>query len=206
MNKNGSISQRWKHGYSQEPLYAVWKTMLARCYNPKHNRYALYGGRGITVTEEWFEYPAFRKWATGSGYKLGLQIDRINPDGAYEPANTRWTTPKDQQRNRRNNRLETYQGRTMTLAEWAEQKECVVPYKVLWERLKDGWKFHQALTTPLRRTGGYRMISAFGEEKSISEWCADPRCGGATLATIWKRLNSGWSPERAIATPTRKTV
>lgn len=206
VNKDGSISRRWKHGYSHEPLYTVWKTMLARCYNPKHNRFPLYGGRGISVCSEWHEYPAFRRWALDSGYGVLLQIDRIDTNGDYEPSNCRWALPKNQQRNRRNNRLVTYKNQTLSLAEWADQKECTVSYKVLWERLANGWTFEQALTKPQRRQKGYRLIQAFGEEKSLSEWCEDPRCGGAQLRTVWKRLNDGWAPEKAIVTPTRPAL
>ena len=188
---------------TKEPLYAVWGTMKARCENPKHNRYHIYGGRGITVCDEWHDYLTFRKWATKAGYRSGLQIERVNTDGNYEPSNCEWRSAKDQQRNRRNNRIITYKGVSKSLAEWADDPRCTVPYKTLWERLEDGWEFEDALTRPQRRQGGYRLISAWNEEKSVTEWLADPRCPGLKHQTLWKRINDGWPSERAISTPTR---
>lgn len=188
---------------SRHPLYPVWKTMIARCENPGHNRYHRYGGRGITVCAEWRDFDEFARWASKSGYRKGLQIDRINTDGNYEPSNCRWATSRDQNRNRSNNRLVTYSGVTKTLAEWADDPRSEVPYSVLWERMKDGWDFEDALTTPQRRKNGYRVIAAFGEEKSITEWTTDERCPDVPLSTMWKRINDGWSPERAISVPVR---
>jgi hypothetical protein len=188
---------------TSEPLYAVWSVMHARCENPKHNRYHVYGGRGISVCSQWADYLEFRRWASKSGYRRGLQIDRRNTGGNYSPENCHWTSPKHQQRNRRNNRLVTYAGVTKTLADWADDPRCVVPYKMLWERLQDGWDFDRALTQPQRRDGGYRLIIAWGEEKSITEWLADPRCPGLKHQTLWQRINIGWPPERAISMATR---
>ena len=74
---------------------------------------------------------------------------------------------------------------------------------MLWERLEDGWEFGKALTTPQRRKGGYRMIEAFGESKSVTEWVSDPRCS-VKLSTLWKRINDGWPAERAITTAVRR--
>ena len=189
---------------TSHPLYPVWNQMKARCYNPKSNRYHNYGGRGIEVCWEWRnDFWAFEKWANRSGWRKGYQIDRINTDGNYEPDNCRWVTPKDNNRNRRNNRLVTYLGVTKTLSEWADDDRSQVSYKVLWERMQDGWKFEKALLTPMRRKNGYRVIRAWEEEKSITEWVEDPRCPGVNIKTLWKRINDGWVPERAISTPPR---
>lgn len=188
---------------TSEPLYAVWNTMRARCENPKHNRYHVYGGRGITVCDEWRDFTRFRSWASRSGYRRGLQIDRVNTDGHYEPSNCEWRSPRDQQRNRRNNRIVTFAGVSKPLAAWADDPRCTVPYKVLWERLEDGWEFERALITSQRRKDGWRLIEAFGESKSVAEWVNDPRCPGLKLQTLWKRINDGWPSERAITTSIR---
>jgi hypothetical protein len=189
---------------TSEPLHAVWRAMLARCENPKQNRYHHYGGRGITVCPEWHDYTRFRSWASRTGYRKGLQLDRLDNDGNYAPSNCAWRSPKDQQRNRRNNRIITFQGVSKPLAEWADDPRCVVAYKVLWERLEDGWDFAAALTTPQRRKGGYRLIEAFGESKSVTEWVNDPRCQAGSVKTLWNRVNLGWPPERAITAPVRR--
>jgi hypothetical protein len=83
-------------------LYNLWLQMLYRCDNPKHISYKYYGGRGITVCEEWRQsFEAFHDWALANGYSDSLTIDRIEPDGDYEPSNCRWATMKEQCHNRR---------------------------------------------------------------------------------------------------------
>lgn len=189
---------------AQDPLNAVWRTMIARCENPGHNRYHRYGGRGISVCAEWRQsYESFRDWATSHGYRKGLQIDRRNTDGNYEPGNCRFTSSKENNQNRSNNRMITAFGLTKSLAAWADDPRCVVPYKVLWERLEDGFTFEKALSQLPRREGGYRMVTAFGETKSITEWVSDPRCNAGSVPTMWARINRNWPPERAISTPKR---
>lgn len=206
INPDGRVAHGKQHGWSREPLYAIWRAMLARCYNPKNNRFHRYGERGIGVCEEWWEYPQFRAWAQKSGFRSGLSIDRINGNESYAPENCRWATSKDQNRNRTDNRLATAFGVTKTLAEWADDPRCAVTYKTLWSRVQQkGIPVEQAMGEAARpRTGGYRMIVAWGEQKSVTAWLKDERCNVPKLATLWKRIDDGWAPERAIATPIRE--
>lgn len=82
-------------------LYRAWAAMRQRCSNPNHQVYAWYGGRGIKVCSEWDEYPAFMAWALANGYTDDLSIDRVDPDGDYEPSNCRWITMKENLARRR---------------------------------------------------------------------------------------------------------
>lgn len=110
---------RGTHGMSKTKPYAVWKTMHNRCRNKSHNRYHLYGGRGIKVCEEWSSFDVF--WADmGGTYKDGLTLDRINCNGNYCKENCRWVTQRTQQRNRSNNAVVNSVYGRMTIAELAE--------------------------------------------------------------------------------------
>lgn len=76
--------------YTRE--YNIWRLMKRRCSNPNDPHYYLYGGRGIKVCEEWQKSDNFLQWAYANGYADNLEIDRIDPDGDYEPNNCRWIT------------------------------------------------------------------------------------------------------------------
>jgi hypothetical protein len=85
-------------------LYDIWHGMRQRCRNPNTRNFHNYGGRGITVCDEWNDsYEAFRAWSLAHGYADHLTIDRINNDSGYEPANCRWTTYSENLRNKRPN-------------------------------------------------------------------------------------------------------
>lgn len=73
-------------------LYTSWQNMKARCLNTKHPKYNRYGGRGITICPDWIEIKSFADWALSNGWAEGLQIDRIDNDGNYDPSNCKWVT------------------------------------------------------------------------------------------------------------------
>lgn len=89
------------HGYSNHPLYGVWCDIKARCYNKAHKQYKDYGGRGIIVCNEWKgSFTSFKKWALPL-WKKGLEIDRIDNDGNYEPSNCHFVTHTENMHNTR---------------------------------------------------------------------------------------------------------
>lgn len=89
-----------KYKIQNRRLYQCWRGMKRRCFDAKDKRYYRYGGRGITVCNEWLDYDIFAKWALNNGYREDLTIDRINNDGNYEPSNCKWSTHKEQALNR----------------------------------------------------------------------------------------------------------
>jgi hypothetical protein len=134
------------HGRSGSKLYAVWRSMIQRCENPRDRAYRNYGGRGIGVCDKWrvsFEaFVADVGECPGPGYSL----DRRENDGHYEPGNVRWVTRVTQQRNRRSNRLITCHGRTQLLTDWV--KESSIHQSTIIQRLARGWTPEQALELP----------------------------------------------------------
>lgn len=83
-----------KHGLSDHPLMKTHSNILSRTGNSNATHYDRYGGRGVSVCREWRNFKAFYDWAVSNGWKKGLEIDRIDNDGNYEPSNCRWVDRK----------------------------------------------------------------------------------------------------------------
>lgn len=135
---------------SKQPrLLNIWNSMKQRCYNKSHEAYHRYGGRGISVCEEWRnDSYAFRKWAVSHGYRDDLTLDRVDVNGNYCPENCRWVTRKEQNNNRRDNHKLTFNGRTQFLHEWAE--ELGLTYGGIYDRLHRGLPVEKILAPRMR--------------------------------------------------------
>jgi len=97
----GEKHHRYKHGMRRSRLYSTWISMLARCIYPTTKCYPRYGGRGIRVCSDWFEFTSFANWALTHGYTDDLTIDRIDQDGDYEPSNCQFITRAENNARRR---------------------------------------------------------------------------------------------------------
>ena len=148
VTENNVIGNKAKtHGKTHTRLYKIWSKIKERCYNPKDIRYKNYGGRGITICNEWLNFEPFYEWAINNGYHDNLTIDRINVNGNYEPANCRWVTNKTQARNKTTNKLYTYKNETHCITEWAEITN--ISESKLRQRLcKLRWSIERAFNTP----------------------------------------------------------
>lgn len=128
--------------------------MKTRCTNPRRKDYALYGGRGIKVCDDWSNNSEeFVAWSLQNGYEDNLSIDRVDVDKDYSPVNCRWATSKQQVRNQRGNRLVTISGVTKTCAEWAEI--VGISRSAFHFRLESGWT-ESDLLKPSRFDEGVR--------------------------------------------------
>lgn len=147
LNREMVIDRNRKHGHRGDRIYYIWCAMKRRCCVSSSPKYDYYGGRGITVCEEWLhDFQAFYDWAVANGYRDDLTIDRIDNDKGYSPDNCRWVTNKEQQNNKRNVRELTYNGKTQTISQWAN--ETKIPHKKIWSRISRlHWSVEKALTT-----------------------------------------------------------
>jgi len=141
-----------KHYGSYTRLYGVWSSMKRRCSSKKHKSYTDYGGRGISVCDEWKNsFEAFRDWSYLNGYSSELTIDRIDNDGDYCPLNCKWSTPMEQGNNKRNNVVLTYNDETLTLKEWSLKLN--IRKDTLSKRIKSGWDIDRVFTENKRKYG-----------------------------------------------------
>lgn len=138
------------HGLREHPLYYVWGSIISRTSNKKCKNYHNYGLRGITLCDDWRrDFKSFFNWCISHGYKEKLEIDRIDNDGNYEPSNCRFVNRSRNQRNKRSNVYLTAFGETKTMADWADDKRCVVAYTTLSRRIREmKWDHEKAITKP----------------------------------------------------------
>lgn len=128
-------------------LYSVLNAAIQRCTNPNDPDYKNYGGRGICVCDEWMnDRKKFVEFALVKGWKKGLQIDRENNDGNYDPSNVRFVEPKVNVRNRRTT-IRNAEGAPLVEVYEKTGVKCVT-YKIFASRVRRGWAIEKALTTP----------------------------------------------------------
>lgn len=191
-----------------------WKGMMERCYGNTPYAIKTYQSRGIKVADEWRNFDAFKSYVLDViGMPQGpgrVTLDRIDNDGDYRPGNVRWATYTQSNRNSRNNRIISYQGRDMSVAELAELTG--MPYALLMDRItRNGWSVEKAVSTPKienrRRTTEYRSrheikVTHNGETRTLSQWA---KAYGISLHILWSRHTSGgWDFTEALTTPADK--
>lgn len=178
--------------YSKE--YGAWYSMLDRCYNSSCQAWSNYGGRGISVCDRWLGKDGFENFFQdmGEAPSPNHSLDRIDNSLGYFPQNCRWATDKQQARNRRTNRVFTIEGQTKPLVEWCEI--YTIPYRLVKDRLRDGWDIIRSLTTPKRRTylhigdtfNSWVVISKIDDSNKYSCRC---KCGRVAVVSAYDLLN-----------------
>lgn len=160
-SREGENNPCFRHGHAcrgkLSPEYRSWRSMLARCYNPKSRSFPHYGARGIKVCCGWRE--SFQNFLRDMGPKPSpdFSIDRIDPNGSYRPSNCKWSDPITQRRSRRDTKTVMFAGVEVPLAQVAEFYGQ--PYLTVWDRIhKLGWSLNDALTKPRRQYPTLRPI------------------------------------------------
>jgi hypothetical protein len=124
--------------------------MRKRCLNPTNPWYYNYGARGVTICDEWSDYAVFREWAISDGYRKGLELDRVDSDGPYEPDNCRWANRIQQCLNKRTTIQVEWNGQMIPLPVLA--RSFGMPLDIVrWRYRKQGWPIRRALTEPVGR-------------------------------------------------------
>lgn len=145
------IERSTKHGHAAKgnisPTYQSWNAMISRCQSEGNSDYERYGGRGINVSERWQKFENFLE-DMGERPK-GMTLDRKENDKGYCTENCRWATIKEQQNNRRCNHFLTFNGKTQTITQWAE--EIYMKPITLSKRIQGGWPVEKALTKSVRQ-------------------------------------------------------
>lgn len=153
-------SERWKkgnrtalsHGHciglKRTKIYACWRNMLGRCYQPSSSRYKNYGARGIKVCTRWHNFENFKN-DMGNPPSLTMSIERMDVHGDYNLTNCIWVESKFQSRNQSSNRRIIVDGEIKCVAEWAERLN--LPARLIYKRLRLGWSGKQALGLEYRK-------------------------------------------------------
>jgi len=132
------------HGLSKHQAYGVWNGMMRRCYHEEHVAYHRYGGRGITVCDEWSESVAvFLEWIDKSKWSKDMQLDRIDNNKGYSPDNCRIVNNIENQNNKQNNRILVINNEKITLSNAA--RKYGILKTTLKERLNRGWSVMESL-------------------------------------------------------------
>lgn len=189
------------HRLSKSRIYRIWRHMKSRCYNPNVESYPWYGGKGITVCEEWQRFEPFHEWAMTHGYEKNRSIDRIDNSKGYHPDNCKWSTDKEQSRNTTRtvcSEESVVEIRSMFAAgiknkEIAEifgisrSQVSAIAYHTSWSEKE---RFY-APTVP--------MLTFNGETKTATDWQRDPRTK-VSYGTILRRKRRGMTDEEALFT------
>jgi hypothetical protein len=144
--------KRASHNLSNSSLYRKWAGIKARCFYPSQPGYKDYGGRGITICDEWKNsFESFKDWALSNGYEENLTIERIDVNKNYCPENCKFITKEEQHNNTTRNIFITIFGETKNAKQWSKDNRCVCSYRVFIWRISVGWEPELALTKPERK-------------------------------------------------------
>lgn len=145
-----NLTSNHSHKQSGSRLYHIWQNMKSRCYNVNNKRYELYGGKGITISEDWLkDFSNFYNWAIKNGYNDTLTIERIDINDNYNEENCCWIPFNDQANNRNRTIWIEWNGKKLNLKQWS--KELGINYGTLNSRYNRSGMRPPELFYPVKR-------------------------------------------------------
>lgn len=192
------------------PEYRVWKSMIRRCHAERDPDYADYGGRGVSVAEEWRGSGGFSRFIAHLGRRPTdrHQVDRINNDGNYEPGNCRWVTQAANMRHTRRTRWVEAFGERASISDWSDRSG--MPVYVIRERLKCGWPPERAVTEAVDSSHSHaattdamkarivELLALGMTQRAVAREC------GVSQKSVYRTALSN-SPRQLGATPTTRS-
>lgn len=188
-----TVARSKTHGMSRTKVHRIWSGMKQRCFHVSDNAYSHYGGRGITICDEWRDdFVAFYDYVSKLEHfgEEGYSLDRINNEGNYEPGNVRWATVKQQARNRRTSHTVEINGEKVTVTEIASR--AGVGRTTVNRRLAKGEVGEQLFRPPICQS---HIIEINGKTMPLGDVA---RLAGVTRKTIYDRLARGETGERLL--------
>lgn len=189
---NANNDWRTTHGLSRHPLYRIWTKIKERLYNPNHEAYHRYGGRGVKMCKEWINNPvAFINWALDNGWKKGLHVDKdikamklgIEPL-EYSPEMCSIVSPKENCRNASYNIMIEYNGKKQCLMDWCE--ELGFDQATMHHRIFDyNYTIEEAFTLKPKQKRKSKLVEYNGEYDTIAGWS---RKFGINKGTLRERI------------------
>lgn len=177
------------HGMSKTAEYATWNRMWSRCTNPLVDRYPQYGGRGISVCEEWRDFETFYSDMGPRPSKLH-SIGRKDNDGNYCKDNCRWETAEQQHSNMSRNVYLEHEGVRLTIAQWS--KRSGIPYATLIQRYRAKMPAEKILEDESLTK---KFITVDGVTKLTTEWMKEAEI---PISSFYRHLRSGMSKEKIV--------
>lgn len=185
--------------------YRAWRNMRQRCLNPKVPNYHRYGGRGITICEQWGSFEVFLE-DMGRKPSKERSLERRDNNEGYSPSNCYWASQEQQDNNKeRTIRLE-YDGKSLSLAQWA--KVTGMSYDHIRSRYRMGWDMESMIRTEKNQhhkerayTTNSKLLTYKGETLTVAQWA---KRLGTSYDVLRSRLRYGWSIEKVLETPVKK--
>lgn len=197
------VTKAKTHGLSKSRLYRIYRHMRNRCANALVESYPLYGGRGISVCDEWMTFEPFRDWAYANGYADSLSIDRKDNDLGYFPENCQWSTNDEQARNKRNSvgsvalALEIRRLRSLGVRPSVIAAEYGISRTAVTEMATGKTYGADAALPP---ANSVVLVTYGSETKPAHHWAQDCRVS-VTGSTIIRRKKQGMTDEQALFSP-----